>query len=105
MRGDTIQIGLIRESKFIGVIKLNPVVLDIDEVKVKASSRIDMPDKDVQVITDEQKIGSTAAKEVLNKVTGITYDDYAGVLKVDNDANILILVNGVGEKSGVCAKP
>lgn len=95
---DTIQIGLIRESKFIGVIKLNPVVLDIDEVNVKASSRIDTPDKDVQVITDEQKVGSTAAKDVLNKVTGITYDDYAGVLKVDNDANILILVNGV-EKS------
>ncbi|MCJ8292443.1 MAG: outer membrane beta-barrel protein [Crocinitomicaceae bacterium] len=95
---DTIQTGPFRKDNFLGVFKLESSVLDIDEVKVSASSRIDMLEKDVQIITDQQKKGSTAAKHVLDRIAGISYDEYAGVLKVDNDANIMILVNGV-EKS------
>jgi hypothetical protein len=95
---DTIQTGPLRADKFVGVIKLKPNALNLDEMNVEASSRIDYLDKDVQIITDKEKQGATAAKDVLDKVAGISYDDYAGVLKVDNDANIMILVNGV-EKS------
>jgi len=95
---DTIQTKPLRADKFVGVIKLKADALNLDEMNVEASSRIDYLDKDVQVITDTEKQGATAAKDVLDKVAGISYDDYAGVLKVDNDANIMILVNGV-EKS------
>ncbi len=59
---------------------------------------IDMLNKDVQVVTDKLRKGATAAKDVLDKITGISYDEYAGTLKVDSDPNIMILVNGV-EKS------
>lgn len=95
---DTIQTGIVREDKFLGVFKLKSSLVDMEEVEVAASSRIDMLEKDVQIITEEQKKGSTAAKDVLDRISGISYDEYAGVLKVDNDANIMVLVNGV-EKS------
>lgn len=95
---DTVPPSFIREDSYLGVFRLEPTVVDIGEVEVKASSRIDADDRDIQVITDEQKQGSTAAKDVLDKVAGISYDDYTGVLKVDGSGNILILVNGV-EKS------
>lgn len=95
---DTVQTDPFREDNFLGVFKLENSVLDIDEVKVQASSRIDMLEKDVQIITDQQRMGATAAKNVLDRIAGISYDQYAGTLKVDNDANIMILVNGV-EKS------
>ena len=95
---DTVPSTIIRQDKFLGVVRLKSSVLDMDEVKVTASSRVDMLEKDVQIITDEQKKGSTAAKDVLDRISGISYDEYSGVLKVDNDANIMVLVNGV-EKS------
>ncbi|MCH2224943.1 MAG: outer membrane beta-barrel protein [Crocinitomicaceae bacterium] len=95
---DTIKTDPFQEDYFLGVFKLKSSVLDIGEVKVEASSRIDMLEKDVQIITDREKNGSTAAKDVLDKIAGISYDDYTGTLKVDNDANIMVLVNGV-EKS------
>jgi len=95
---DTVQTDLIREDQFLGIFRLTSSVLEIDEVSVSASSRIDLLEKDVQIITDDQKKGSTAAKDVLDRIAGISYDEYSGVLKVDNDANIMVLVNGV-EKS------
>lgn len=95
---DTIQTGPIREDRFLGVFKLKKDVLNIAEMEVLASTRDERLDKDVQVVTAELKKGATAAKDVLNKVAGISYDDYSGTLKVDGDGNIMILVNGV-EKS------
>ncbi len=95
---DTVKTGPFQRDNFLGVFKLESSVLDMDEVKVEASSRIDMLEKDVQIITDEQRAGATAAKNVLDKIAGISYDEYSGTLKVDNDPNIMILVNGV-EKS------
>ncbi len=95
---DTVPSLAVGEDNFIGVFKLTPEVRNLDEMSVEASSRIDLLDRDVQVITEEQKVGATAAKDVLDKLPGISYDDYTGTLSVDNDANIMILVNGV-EKS------
>jgi hypothetical protein len=95
---DTISTGLVREDNFLGVFKLKKNVLNIAEMEVLASTRTERLDKDVQVVTETLRKGATAAKDVLNKITGISYDDYSGTLKVDSDANIMILVNGV-EKS------
>lgn len=95
---DTVQPALYQADKFLGVFKLKNNAAVLDQVEIGGSSRIDKLDKDVQVVTEELKEGATAAKDVLDKVSGINYDQYAGVLKVDNDANIMILVNGV-EKS------
>lgn len=95
---DTIQTGPFREGKFLGISKLKASVLEMGDVEVTASSRIDLLEKDVQIITDEQKLGATAAKDVLDRISGISYDEYSGTLKVDGSANIMVLVNGV-EKS------
>lgn len=92
---DTLAIGAVQEDAFVGIIRMKTTVVDLEVMKVEASSRIDLLERDVQVITDEQKLSSTAAKDVLNKLPGISYDEYSGRLKVDNDANILVLVNGV----------
>ncbi len=92
---DTIATGLLREDAFVGVVKLKQDVVNLDAVEAQASSKIDMLDREVKIITDKEKQGATAAKDVLDRVAGVSYDDYSGVLKVDNDANIMILVNGV----------
>jgi hypothetical protein len=97
-QNDTISTGLIREDSFLGVFKLNKNVLNIGEIEVLASTRTERLDKDVQLVTQELRKGATAAKDVLHKITGISYDDYSGTLKIDGDENIMILVNGV-EKS------
>jgi hypothetical protein len=95
---DTVSTGAVREDNFLGVFKLNKNVLNIAEMEVLASTRTEGLDKDVQVVTETLRKGATAAKDVLNKIAGISYDDYSGTLKVDGDENIMILVNGV-EKS------
>jgi Outer membrane protein beta-barrel family/CarboxypepD_reg-like domain len=95
---DSVSIGLIRQESFLGVFKLQEDTLTLAEIEVVANSRTESLDKDVQLVTKTLRNGTTAAKDVLNKITGISYDDYAGVIKVDGDANIMVLVNGV-EKS------
>ncbi|MFT6443412.1 MAG: hypothetical protein ACJASQ_000748 [Crocinitomicaceae bacterium] len=95
---DTISTGVVREDNFLGVFKLNKNVLNIAEMEVLASTRTEGLDKDVQVVTETLRKGATAAKDVLDKIAGISYDDYSGTLKVDGDEKIMILVNGV-EKS------
>ncbi|MFT5668099.1 MAG: hypothetical protein ACI9DK_002299 [Vicingaceae bacterium] len=97
-QSDTVSIPTVREDSFLGVFKLREDVLNLAEVEVIGNARTERLDRDVQVVTKELRNGATAAKDVLNKITGISYDDYAGILKVDGDANIMILVNGV-EKS------
>ncbi|NOQ73112.1 MAG: outer membrane beta-barrel protein [Crocinitomix sp.] len=97
-QNDTVSIPRLREDSFLGVFKLHEDVLNLAEVEVIGNARTERLDKDVQLVTKELRNGATAAKDVLNKITGISYDDYAGILKVDGDANIMILVNGV-EKS------
>jgi hypothetical protein len=92
---DTLQTGFAQQDAFVGVFKMKADVLNLEDVKVEASSRLDLLERDVQIVTDEQKLGSTAAKDVLNKMPGISYDEYSGKLKVDSDPNILVLVNGV----------
>lgn len=92
---DTIHTQVSKKDIFLGVYKLKVDAVLLDQMNVEASSRIDYLDKDVQVVTDEHKKGTTAAKDVLRKLPGITFDDYSGQLKIDSDANIMILVNGV----------
>ena len=92
---DTINIGLVRSDKFLGVYKLEKNSEIIDEVTVKSSSRESTIDKDIQIITDEMRKSSTDAKEVMEKVPGVSYDRYNNSIKVDNNSNIIILVDGV----------
>ncbi|MDX2360585.1 MAG: outer membrane beta-barrel protein [Crocinitomicaceae bacterium] len=92
---DSLAIGVGREDNFLGVFRMKTNVVELGEMNVEASSRIDLLDREVQIITEELKVGATATKDVLDKIAGVSYDEYAGIIKIDNSANIMILVNGV----------
>ena len=68
---DTLSTRMVREHIFLGVFKLNKNVLNLEEMKVLASSRTENLDKDVQVVTEALKKGATAAKDVLNRIAAV----------------------------------
>jgi len=92
---DTVKALYAYENKFIGVIKLDPDSAFLKEATVKASSSMNLLDRDVQVVTDKMKVGTSNAKEVLEKVNGVTYDRYNNSIKVDNSSKVIILVDGM----------
>ncbi len=95
---DTIPLVNVHESKFIGVIFLKESNENIKGVVVKGNANINAIDKEIQIVTAEMRKGSVDTKEVLEKINGIAYDRYTNNIKVDNNKNIIILVDGV-EKS------
>jgi len=92
---DTIETGMVYADQFLGVIKLKQSDKTLDEHQVKGSAINNSLDKDVYIITDAQKDASNDTKNVLDKISGVSYDRYGGALKVDNNDNIIVLVNGV----------
>jgi hypothetical protein len=94
-QNDTIETGLVYQDKFLGVFKIEKSNEELKEVSIEGSAQRNDFDKDVHVITDQQKKGASDTKDVLDRINGVTYDRYQGTISVDNDKNILILVNGV----------
>ncbi|MCK5846786.1 MAG: TonB-dependent receptor [Bacteroidales bacterium] len=95
---DTINVGLISKDKYLGVFKLKSNIESIKGVSIKGNSNIATIDKDIKVVTAEMRKGSVDTKEILEKINGVSYDRYANSIKVDNNKNVIILVDGV-EKS------
>lgn len=94
-KSDTTDLIVVTGKKFLGVIKLDQNEKLLNEVSVKASSYNNLIDKDVQIVTDKMKMGATNTKEVLEKLNGVDYDRYNNTIKVDNSANVIILVDGL----------
>ncbi len=94
-KNDTIQTGNVYEDKFLGAFKLEKSNQELEELAIEGSAQRNDFDKDVHVITEQQKKGASDTKDVLDRISGVTYDRYQGTISVDNDKNILILVNGV----------
>lgn len=94
-KSDTIKNVIIRDDTFLDVYKLQPEDYEIKKITVKGQSRRVELDKDVQIITNEQKKGAANTYDVLDKVNGLHYDRYNNKITVDNDDNIIILVNGI----------
>jgi len=92
---DTTIISVKTGSEFIGIIKLQPDDNQIGEVTVTGKSESIKIDKDEYIVTTKMKTGAANTKDVLDKVNGITYDRYNNSVKVDNEDNIMILVNGL----------
>ncbi len=92
---DTVNTGYINSNKFLGIYKLEKELQSLDEVEVKASSRESTIDKDMQIITEEMRAGTSDAKEVLEKIPGLSYDRYNNTISVDNSSNVIFLVDGV----------
>ncbi len=92
---DTTRVFDISENKFLGVLKLEPDAAQLAEVTVSTRADENQLDKDVQIVTDKMKAGAASAKEVLEKVNGVTYDRYNNTIKVDNNSKVMILVDGM----------
>ncbi len=92
---DTITIGYVSNNKFLGIYKMKKDLQSLDEVEVTASSRESSIDKDVQIVTDAMRKGASDAKEVLEKVPGLSYDRYNNTISVDNSSHVIFLVEGV----------
>ncbi len=92
---DTTALTPVYENVFLGVIKLEPTSKTLSEVSIKESSSENQLDRDMQIVTDKLKAGAASAKDVLNKINGVSYDNYNNSIKVDNDAKVIILVDGI----------
>ncbi|MEI8202264.1 MAG: TonB-dependent receptor [Bacteroidota bacterium] len=92
---DTTKLFAATADKFLGVFLLKPSVINLKEVQVKESSRETKLDRDVQIVTEKMKAGTSSAKDVLEKVAGVSIDRYSNTIKVDNSAKVIILVDGI----------
>ena len=92
---DTTKMFTITENKFLGIIRLETDATTLGEVTVSTRADENQLDKDVQIVTDKMKAGTANAKEVLEKVNGVTYDRYNNTIKVDNSNKVMILVDGM----------
>jgi hypothetical protein len=85
----------LEEKKFIGIIKLQRDSAFLKTVTIKGSAAENQLDRDVQIVTDKMKTGASTAKDVLEKVNGVSYDRYNNTLKVDGNPKVIILVDGM----------
>ncbi len=92
---DTVTTGYVSNNKFLGIYKLKKDMQSLDEVNITANSRESTIDKDMQIITDDMRKGASDAKEVLEKIPGLSYDRYNNTIAVDNSGNVVFLVEGV----------
>jgi len=92
---DTTEAMYVTEKKFIGVFKLSQDEKLLKEFAVKSNAYDNQLDKDVQIVTEKLKSGTTNTKEVLDKMNGVDYDRYNNSIKVDNDTKVMILVDGL----------
>ncbi len=94
-KGDTTGVISVSADKFLDVFKLQNSDNELDELVVTGSSNQTYLDKEIQAVTPKMKIGAANSYDVLDKVKGLNYDRYNDQIKVDNEANILIIVNGI----------
>ncbi len=95
---DTLQVKVSNKNLYLGTIKLASANRELEGVEIQASTKNNDIDKDEVLVTNKMRTGASSAREVMEKVNGVTYDRYKDNIKVDNSSNVIILVNGL-EKS------
>ena len=88
---DTTKIGIENQDFFLGVIRIKPDSTLLTEVVISASSKSFKIDKDVFIVTEKAKAGTSNAKELLERLNGISYDRFNNLVKVDNNSNVVFL--------------
>lgn len=94
-KNDTTPLTPVTANVFLGVFKLEPDVEVLKEFTVVTKSSDNLIDRDVQIVTDKMKAGASNTRDVLDKLPGVDYDRYSNAVKVDNDARVIILVDGM----------
>jgi len=92
---DSLVINLKKNDLFLGIVNLKPNGRQLAGTEIKASVNQNFIDKDEYLVTSKMRAGAANTSEVVEKVNGINYDRFKNKIKVDNDPNIIILVNGL----------
>ncbi len=85
----------VKADRYFGNIGLRPSPVTLKEAAVVESARKVEVDRESYVITDSLRKGTISAREVLEKLPGMSYIPHTDELRLDGDANILLLVNGM----------
>jgi len=92
---DTINFSISNRNNYLGGIKLKSANTELKGTEIKASIRNTDINKNEVIVTKKMRTGAASAREVMEKVNGVSYDRYKDAIKVDNKTNIVILVNGL----------
>lgn len=79
----------------LGDICLNTFGISLGEVTVKGSLRRQSYDKDIYLITDSLRKGTSSSAQLLEKIPGVLRDWENDNLRVDGQTDIVVLVNQV----------
>lgn len=79
----------------LGDICLNTFGISLGEVTVKGSLRKQSYDKDIYLITDSLRKGTSSSAQLLEKIPGVLRDWENDNLRVDGQTDIVVLVNQV----------
>jgi len=86
-----------------GIVLLDEDTKVLNEVTVTGSARTIKVDRDVFVISNELRSGTSTARELLGKLNGVMYNPYDQSIMVNGSTNILLLIDGI-EKDQSMAK-
>ena len=92
---DTVNVSISGRSNYLGTIKLKSANTELSAAEIKASTKNTDINKNEVIVTKKMRTGAASAREVMEKVNGVSYDRYKDAIKVDNKTNIVILVNGL----------
>jgi len=92
---DTTKISKVNQDLYLGVIRIKPDSALLEELVISSSSKNFKIDKDVFIVTDQVKAGTSNVKELLERLNGISFDRFNNLVKVDNNSKIVFLVNGL----------
>lgn len=67
----------------------------LDEVRVTGSVVQYLTDRNSYVVTDKMREGVSNAQELVNKIHGVRFDKISNLIKVGNETNVLLLVDGM----------
>ncbi|MEE9350417.1 MAG: carboxypeptidase-like regulatory domain-containing protein, partial [Flavobacteriaceae bacterium] len=86
---------IFENNQFLGTFKLKLDDNELGEVVLNASTKSFKIDKNVYSVTKKMKIAAANTNDVLDKISGVTLDRYSNSIKVDGEANVKFLVNGL----------
>lgn len=92
-------IKIIDRDLYIKTIQINADSKELSEVNVVASSYKEEYDKSVQYVSKSFKEGASTLTDLLSKIQGVYVDPLDKSVKVNNETNILLLVDGIKKKS------
>jgi len=90
-------------NRKLGEIFLEEDAQRLNEVTVTGSAQTTKVDRDVFIISNELRSGTSTARELLGKLNGVIYNPYDQSIMVNGSTNILILIDGI-EKDQNMAK-